>query len=420
MLSSVRGFLEWLIDTEPGAELAEGSALLTADRIAEYRVAEEGLGGRPKGSADAITSFLTRVAFGGVGLTPAPAGEEVAVEAADPVADALGLAAGEGGAGTEVEAPEASADGLGHQVGAVLATYVPTTLSAARWDRIAVFTRAAVARAAPLSAQAARDAVRSVAYLAAWVDAAQRPVRVDVVFDPATVAAYVTVLADRMDTPTAAHHRTNVVRVAAAALPGADFSGLPSLARKKPQPPATPAQVEAAQRWALNRRSAKTTRYATAVVLLAAGCGLNSVDAGWATPTDVVAIGAGLGVDVRRPGADGVVTLRRTSFVLPAYADQVRQLAADATAAGDAFLLGGGGVRPRRVETLLRVHGGDIDVMALRYQWMLEILDGGLLPIETFLAAAGLETLRVVEDLLGSRYTPAAALEPLMHTGGAS
>jgi hypothetical protein len=409
VLATLRRFLIWLAGTEPDVDLTEGQGLLTPARLAAYLEDPAGLGARPKGSADAAMSFLRRLAPAGGGLTDA-----VEAPGLDGTAVALGVD-GDPPAPAPAPAPPAAAvnvSGLPHQVGTAIGAYVPQVLPSARWAPIEGFCREVVAASVPRSPAAARSRLRSVAYLAAWVAEARRPVRVDVVFAPGTVVEFVEVLVRRQGDASAAAHRTNLVRVARAVRPGVSFDEMPQVPRRNPQGPLSSDDVAAAFAWADGHRSERTRRHCRALVVLAAGAGLDGAEAPWVTPDDVVEVAAGLGVEVRRPDVDGVVHLERTSLVAPAFEARVRQAAADARDAGDQFLVGGFGDRRRRVETLMRSGRCPVELIRLRHTWLLSLVDEARLPIETIKIAAGLGTLRPIRDLLDARPTPPSALAP--------
>ena len=69
----------------------------------------------------------------------------------------------------------------------VIDAYVPKTIDAARFERVAHLVRSAVKAWGPKTATRAVNALCWAAYLAAWVDTSGRPLRPDVVFHPDTV-----------------------------------------------------------------------------------------------------------------------------------------------------------------------------------------------------------------------------------------
>lgn len=405
-LSHVARYLTWVAaHAGAGVDLAVSgpeqlrSALFTTDLLDRYRSAGDGLAGMPVGTARAAGSYLRRVATG-------PGAFAVPGCTRDPAATSLRLHTN-----VPTGAPDPSLvdpvlgvlacpfDGVDVDIAEALAAWTPLTLGK-RAVRVAPFARAAVARSGPVSCRAAIADARVVAYLAAWVDAGGRPVRSDIVFDPDTISEFVSVLGQRLGPATAGTYRSVLARIVRTVAPDADTSTMPKFPRMPVRSACTDVEVSAALAWAKRRRRPRTRAHATALILLAVGAGLDGADSPWVRGEHVVDIEAGTGIEIWRPNPDGTLVYERTTFVLPRYVPAIQRAVQIAVDDDDGWLLGPG-KRTSRINSLRLPGSGSHDLARLRNRWLTDVIVDGHLDVFSVMHAAGLTTLRTVEDLLG-------------------
>lgn len=424
-LTHVWRYVRWRLDTTADVDITDPDSVLTADAVAAFLDADDGLGALPAGSRTPARSFLNRLASG-TGLNATRASTTKATDrqatATAPVdaaeIEALGLAQCRGvqlplpwAAGRQsdpVLGPlDATWPDLDPLVATALAGYVPDVLPENRASRIMPLVRAAVARTRPRHRPVMLATARPAAYLAAWTDTHRRPLRADVVFAAATLTEFLTLVADRLGPATAATYRTRLVATAEAVLPDQDLSGLPTFPRVTAKQACTPTEVTAAFRWAKHRRTERTRRHSKALVTLAVAAGLDGSDSPWVRPDDVVPIEAGTGIELWKPAGDsGELTHVRTTFVLPQYETALQAVVDAAVEAGDPYLIGATSApsQQRRINSLrpgTARNGSDtVDLTRLRNTWLLELVTGADLNIFEVMDAAGLATLITVEDLL--------------------
>ena len=77
---------------------------------------------------------------------------------------------------------------------AVTSTFIPELVSVERFGRVESLVRDAVSQCRPDTPARARDLLRYATYLAAWCDSEYMPLRMDVLFAPATVEEFVATL----------------------------------------------------------------------------------------------------------------------------------------------------------------------------------------------------------------------------------
>lgn len=423
-LSATWAFLAWRAARETAVDFSTPTALLSAALVDAYKAdtGAGGLGARPEGSRSAVSSYLYRLASpGGLaavhrdhGPRLAARAEALSVQSAAAAAESAVVARLAPSVQLRLPMPattpvdpvlgvlEVGWPHLDPLVAAVVATVVPETLAPDIWERVAPLVRAAVARSNPQRPKRARAAVTVVGYLAAWVDGQRRPVRSDVVFAPETIAAFLRAWATGGESSAASlgTYRTLLGLVGAAVLPDVDFSGLPRFPRVRAKAGATDAEVSLALAWADHRVKVHAKRHSRAAVVLARSCGADAGVAPWVRPADVSDDGAW--VDFHAPSDGAGERFVRAGFVVPAWRDALRQVASAGAKAGDTYLIGGSS--SRRSHRLSALVSGapvapPVTFTQLRNAWMVDVVEGRHLNLFEFMDAAGLGTLRVVEDL---------------------
>lgn len=437
------GIVSWRRDREPDLDLTDLESLITDDLIAAYLADTEpgGLGARPSGSQSSVTSYLRRLVpgHGGLAATRHDHGPRLAARAAatggrieepkNPVA-ALRL-----DGPVQLRLPDTISVAVDPHLGRlipgwphlepavadIIAATVPTALASDLWELVAPLTRAAVARLAPGQPGRARQAVNVVAYLAAWVATQRRPVRSDVILVPSTMTKFLRTWQASPDRPpdaSLATYRTLLRAVGEAVHPDLDFSVLPRYSRVKARAAATDAQVTQGLAWADLRVNKGPKRYSRAAVVLARGAGVDPASAPWVQHGHLSDDGEWL--DLHTVDADGRFTFVRTAFVVPAYRQALRAVFDAAAKAGDEFVLGG--PPTRRAYRLSYIASSaptppPVSFAQLRNAWLVEVIEGRYLDLFEFMDAAGLATLRVVDDLFDAPGRRAASSDDELPEG---
>lgn len=372
-LSYCGAYVAWL--TQAGHPLDAATAF-GDELVGTYRA--QLLAGRPKGSIDAICSHLRRLAPGvGLGGTTRRPGQEAPSPAL-----------------SEAE-PEAV---LRAEVAGTIASYKPTRVADDRWAAVAAVVRQAVAAACPERPQRAADLLRSCAYLAAWVDAERRPVRIDTVLDGATIEAFIAVLA-----------RAGLVKRSLGTFSSnlhalREANGLPlrveqlELGRDRAKAPYDSDEVDAIFRQAARVPSTARRRHAKAALALIFGAGVKPGLCGWLPPQSIIEQDGVVVVRSVRPerwddrltydedqlaaalGFEGAVRPERIRSVvaLDSYAETLVAARDAALAAGDQLLLGGtSSRRNRRFSQLMKPHGQgpwvvEVDSKRAQLTWLAE------------------------------------------------
>lgn len=302
-------------------------------------------------------------------------------------------------AGTEADVSDA--ERTARAIEDALVSYVPTKMSPDRFGRVEALVRDGVRHAGPRSANEARNYVQWAAYLAGWVDAQTRPLRPDVVFNPATIDEFAlelgkTALSKRTIQTMRSAHR-NVAR----ALFGEDalrvaarrFVGKKALSK----PPYSGAEIAALIATARRLAQARARREVVALIALCAGAGPLAGEHSFVRVTDVKE-GPNNGVDVALGRNEESWRLVR---VLAPYDRILLDVAREAEAAGEEWLLGGEGSEDRVNHVLRRARDRKLaiqpDIQRLRSSYLVA-LSKQPHTIEGFLRASGSKSLdRVVE-----------------------
>ncbi len=120
----------------------------------------------------------------------------------------------------------------------VIATYVPKSIDPSRFERVAHLVRSAVKAWGPKTPTRAVNALGWCSYVAAWVDAQDRPLRIDVVFHPDTIEDYVAMrLAGDANAKSIATEASALRSISKALLPTLRASKRVQIARTMPDTP---------------------------------------------------------------------------------------------------------------------------------------------------------------------------------------
>lgn len=275
--------------------------------------------------------------------------------------------------------------------------YVPAAGRAAvAWP----LTHVVVRSMAEMSTESPSNAAKYLSHLAdfaAWAHGEGVPLTSRHLLDLEVIERYIAVGMTGARDATRATRRAILRRIARRCHPS-PADPPPPIAYRRLRPPYSPAEVDAYLGLAASQPTPNRRRSLQSILHLGLGCGLASRDLAWVTGSDVRSIPAG-GVTVRVSGG----TRPRTVTALQAYEDPVARLA---QAAGSRLMIGGH-VRGRRNVTrgpLCDVVGGEdlprLETARLRSTWLLSHLRART-PLPALMQAAGLTTVRPLEDLLG-------------------
>ena len=183
----------------------------------------------------------------------------------------------------------------------VIDAYLPKTIDAARFERVANLVRSAVKAWGPKTATRATNALCWAAYLAAWVDASGRPLRPDVVFHPDAVEDYLAMrLAASADERTMATEATALRGISKALLPTLLASKRTRIAKALYEIPYSHSEIGQLFASAVSLTTKARRRYGHSLITLGLAVGPFGGEFTGVEPTDV-----------RRPGGGQlVVTLR--------------------------------------------------------------------------------------------------------------
>lgn len=390
------------LDCDPAAMFAE-------DQITAYRAGLQGA----RGSIDARCSYLRRL-HPDVGLTgttrvQAGSGASTAEPRSSPPATPNEQ--------TKTRRPAVTCtDDVPAEVAEVLARHRPQLIEPALWAQVGEVTRAAVTATAPQHRSRAVRLLTEVAYLAGWVAAQHRPLRLETVLDGSSIEGFLDVLVRAKGrTPRGlATLATNLHTVRAA-------NGIACNVARRPFPaaatkaPYSPAEID--ELYATARRSARQPRFAQirGAFGLVLGAGAASGEAGWVTPEDVHRVNGRVAVSLGVPAghhhhrgaeADPAGIERRVVTIEDDYADDVLAAVRMASTRGERFILGGTGAR--RNNRLNRLLNGStasatvhFDVTRARMTWLVEAAASGRYPVITdLLDIAGARTLERIADAL--------------------
>lgn len=276
-------------------------------------------------------------------------------------------------------------------------SFVPSGLRArVAWPH----TSRVVAEAAQLSTRSPHNLAKYLSHLsdfAAWAHAEGVPLLLENLLDPDVIERYVAVGMPGLKDSTRATRRAILRRIGRhCASPPQDLP-LP-IAYRRVRPPYSPEEITGLLALASAQPTASRRRTLRAILHLGLGCGIASRDLAWVRGQDVEELPDGA-VMVTVSGG----TRPRTVITLQAHETPLLQLA---RAAGPGLLLIGGSTRGRRNVTrgpLERVVGGEdlprLETARLRSTWLLTHLRART-PLPALMAAAGLTTVRPLEDLL--------------------
>lgn len=299
-------------------------------------------------------------------------------------------------------------------VNAVLRGYAPTGVRAARsWP----WTRALVAEVVRRSTGSPSNAAKYLSHLsdyAAWAHEQGVPLTLGHLLDPDVTERYIAVGMFGSRDSTRATRRAILRRIARhCASPQQDLP-LP-IAYRRVRPPYTPDEVQGLLALASAQPTPSRRRTLGAILHLGLGCGIASRDLAWVRGQDV------------RQHPDGAVSVSvsggtrpRTVVALRAHEMALLELSRFASAG----LLIGGSTRGRRNVTcgpLERVVGGEdlprLETARLRSTWLLMHLRART-PLPALMLAAGLTTVRPLEDLLHHCPIDADAARVSLRTAG--
>lgn len=271
-------------------------------------------------------------------------------------------------------------------------------LAAASWTTTADLTRLAVVRSTGSLANAKKYCGHVAAYLA-WTHEQGIAMVAEQAFDLDTIERYIAVGMTGAKESTRGTRRAILRRVARQASPTLRVQPLPEPIRyRRVRPPYPAAEVAALLRLARAQPTPSRRQMLSGVLALGLGCGLDSRDLAWVR-----------GIDVERRASGAVlVTVSggsrpRQVTALADYEDLLWQTAGHR---GEKLVIGGF-LRGRRNVTrgpFDNIVGGDdfprLEPARLRSTWLVTHLRLRT-PLPVLMTAAGLSTVRPLEDLLG-------------------
>ena len=244
--------------------------------------------------------------------------------------------------------------------------------------------------------------MRNATYLAAWVDASGRPLRLDVVFHPDTVEEFAAVLAAALPTSSAGTI-TSLLRTMSRTL----HPGLVATTRTRvgravwSNPPYSSDEVAALFANASAAFSAKRRRHLRLVLCMGLGTGATGSEMGMARASDVGSDAEGRTTLTLRSAQAPART--RTVVVLDAYAELLTTLVVEGVADGDIWLLGAGGGRANRASSICEDTVGKwepgLDISRLHNTYVLALLGVRQTALE-LLEAAGVVNLGSLDAVL--------------------
>lgn len=278
-------------------------------------------------------------------------------------------------------------------------------------------THRLVVEAAQLSTCSPRNLAKYLSHLsdfAAWAHAEGVPLVLESLLDPDVIERYIAVGMAGSKDSTRATRRAILRRIARhCTCPPQDLP-LP-IAYRRVRPPYTPDEIKGFLGLAAAQPTQSRRRTLLAIVHLGLGCGISSRDLAWVGAQDVELLPDGA-VSVTVSGG----TRPRTVIALEAHESPLLKIA---SAAGSDLLIGGR-TRGRRNVTrgpLDSVVGGEdlprLETARLRSTWLLTHLRART-PLPALMTAAGLTTVRPLEDLLHHCPIDADASRIALRTAG--
>ena len=267
--------------------------------------------------------------------------------------------------------------------------------AALAWAGTGSAVREAVLRSTTSSSNASKY-LSHLADFAAWAHGEGVPMTLTHLFDPDVIERYIAVGMPTAKDSTRATRRAVLRRVAQRCSPAALNPPLP-ISYRRLRPPYSADEVRGFLALAASQPTPSRRQTLEAIVHLGLGCGIASRDLGWVRGRDVTRL-PDHAVSVSVSGG----TRPRSVVALQRHEEALLQLAA---AKGSGLLIGGR-VRGRRNITrgpLDRVVGGEdlprLETARLRSSWLLTHLRAQT-PLPALMQAAGLTTVRPLEDLL--------------------
>lgn len=293
--------------------------------------------------------------------------------------------------------------GSNMSIATFLSTYRPTHVNQPAWTMVGPIVREAIFSTTGKE-QTARRYCSHAAAFACWASSNASVLGVREVFDLDLIERYVATGMPGAADSTRATRRAILRRIAHKASP--ELSHLPApapISYRRIRPPYEPSEISGFLRLAQTQPTRGRRLSVLAVLCLGLGCGLDCGDMGWVRGCDVQRDAAGF-VTVRVAGG----SRPRTVVSLARFEDDLQELAVDR---GNELLIGGRNPGRHNVTStaLARMITDDtlprLVVGRLRSTWLLEHLCRGT-PLPIVIAAAGLTTVRPLEDLL--HHLPAA------------
>jgi len=282
-------------------------------------------------------------------------------------------------------------------VRASLESYVPTHVDSAAWDAVACLVQEAVMASAGRESTARRYRSHAAAY-AAWGHVNGCAADLATLFDVDRIERYIEVGMRSAADSTRATRRSILRRIARHASPTLNHLPAPApLSYRRVRAPYSSDEIAGYLRSIRAQPTTGRRRSLSAVLRLGLGCGLDCRDLAWVRGSDVTRDQSGT-VTVCVSGG----SRPRTVVCLAGHEDNISQLA---EGCGDRLMIGG---------KVLGRHNVTSDTLAnlivdstlprlvpsrLRSTWMLTHLQLGT-PLPIFMRAAGLTTVRPLEDLL--------------------
>lgn len=277
--------------------------------------------------------------------------------------------------------------------------YRPRHIHTDAWPEIASAVRSALLKSAGTESTARRYASHLAAHVA-WCRLEGIDTSSPEHLSLEAIERYIEVGMSGTKESTRATRRAILRRIARKAHPVLSLESSPSpIAYRRVRAPYTKSELAAYRRSAESQPTSGRRLSMLAVLGLGAGCGLDCGDMGWVRGVDVTHGELGLRVLVGGPRPRDVVCLAE-------YEDLVAQLA---DARGDALLIGGQR-QGRHNVTSVALNGMIRDsslpplvVGRLRSTWLTTHLAANT-PLRVIMTAAGLRTVRPLEDLI--EYAP--------------
>jgi integrase len=321
-----------------------------------------------------------------------------------------------------IGAAMASADGVpsedfggaasAHRVAQTLDSYVPQDIDASRFATVESLVRSAAHDSHPTTVKQVQCYIRNATYLACWVDAHGRPVRLDVVFHPDTIEQFAAAMVQEV---TGGRLKARSAATMAAALRTMSRALLPGLSPAQRTvhgritsvaSPYAPDEVDSLIAAADRSHSRSQRRHLLAFICLGLGTGAHAAELNRVRPGDVTLRGDGrTEVLLTGRGHPDRAQPTRTVLVHEPYGAVLRDLADEARDAEYTWLLGGEseGIRDARSATLCETTKGrwapELSIQRLRTTFLVALIEVPCTAIE-LLNALGTSTLAPLDALV--------------------